>query len=627
MQTFVRMTKLHDIVGRSDYISNPDRQECIVVARNYAHWEAYQAFERQHQRSNTPNNEGRELIIALPNEWGSLEQIDITSHMNYIAQNLLPGKYEYQWAVHWNKAHTNLHAHLIFSERTRQTSCDVWDRDIYLTNEGKVARKKADRATDKDGNVKPPVHKKGEPKTQSFSPKDTKFKSKEWLEQAKQTVREYFIRHRVKVDEPNTVPQFHEGKGKEAEKIRNKNTFIRKFNETLKFYDKMGAEFSYSPDVRSNVRQYISHRIETGAKAPFAIQYIDCSVLAHKPVKFPYPIPQDKEFGELYKKACKEADLTMVVHAEGDTMYLTYNKKDSGKLPDVLNKLNRDWYKKLKAEREVLQAAQPTPEPEPQPTPQPPAPESKPLTQADLNKLVALRNDFAKRHCINTYLDSHTRSDKATSAYRHAENAVSEYEQALTHLRAIYDMMQSKNPFKKLKAKSELTEYSETFCDRAMRMCNLLDITSVYDGHSLNKNNITIQHANALYGYTVPAIAELKKEMDMEQDINNKIEQLKAMDCTKESEIESYKELQAACKTVSSPDCQKVICAFEQAKTGVYSFDNEPAFSTGRRGVIDAMKPIINDLYNRKPKVEKKASQTVDNLEKPKKRTYYGRSR
>ena len=167
MQTFVRMTKLHDIVGRSDYISNPDRQECIVVARNYAHWEAYQAFERQHQRSNTPNNEGRELIIALPNEWGSLEQIDITSHMNYIAQNLLPGKYEYQWAVHWNKAHTNLHAHLIFSERTRQTSCDVWDRDIYLTNEGKVARKKADRATDKDGNVKPPVHKKGEPKTQS----------------------------------------------------------------------------------------------------------------------------------------------------------------------------------------------------------------------------------------------------------------------------------------------------------------------------------------------------------------------------------------------------------------------------------------------------------------------------
>ena len=181
MKTFVRMTKLHDIVGRSDYISNPDRQEKIVAAENYACWKDYQVFERKHQRSSEPNNEGRELIIALPNEWQQLSKSELSNRMNEIARLLLLPP-EYQWAVHWNKARTNLHAHLIFSERSRSVgSSGVWDRDIYLTQDGKVARRKADRAVDKNGKVKPPVHRKGDPKSAEFTPKDKVYKTKDQL--------------------------------------------------------------------------------------------------------------------------------------------------------------------------------------------------------------------------------------------------------------------------------------------------------------------------------------------------------------------------------------------------------------------------------------------------------------
>ena len=91
MQTFVRMSKLSDIVGRSDYISNPERQEDIVAAKCYADWKQYQAYERKHQRSNTPNNEGRELIIALPNEWTKFDDLNMTTilHSDFFRGNMI----------------------------------------------------------------------------------------------------------------------------------------------------------------------------------------------------------------------------------------------------------------------------------------------------------------------------------------------------------------------------------------------------------------------------------------------------------------------------------------------------------------------------------------------------------
>ena len=67
---YSRTTKLKSISGRSDYISNPNRQENIVLhEKNMEHeWSEYADFEKENQRSNVANNQGREIVIALPNE-------------------------------------------------------------------------------------------------------------------------------------------------------------------------------------------------------------------------------------------------------------------------------------------------------------------------------------------------------------------------------------------------------------------------------------------------------------------------------------------------------------------------------------------------------------------------------
>lgn len=246
MYTYVRATKLPDIVGRSAYITNATgrhkAEDIVCCGGAVEDWKPYQTYERNHQRSSEPNNEGRELIIALPNSWGGLiGKPLLKSRMESLIQQLIGKNTDHQYAVHWNKTHTNLHAHIIFSERQKcpQTNAkgatsDFYDRDIYLTQDGKIARRKADRAVDEQGNVKPPVHRKGEPKEQEFTAKDTKYKSKEWLQGVKQAVKRRFALEIEKKHITNYLHTYHEGKApRAAEIVKQRNEIIRSINQLL----------------------------------------------------------------------------------------------------------------------------------------------------------------------------------------------------------------------------------------------------------------------------------------------------------------------------------------------------------------------------------------------------------
>lgn len=246
MYTYVRATKLPDIVGRSAYITNKTgrhkAEDIVCCGGAVEDWKPYQTYERNHQRSSEPNNEGRELIIALPNSWGSLiARPLLKSRMESLIQQLIGKNTDNQYAVHWNKAHTNLHAHIIFSERQKcpQTNAkgatsDFYDRDIYLTQDGKIARRKADRAVDEHGNVKPPVHRKGEPKELAFTAKDTRYKSKEWLQGVKQAVKRRFSLEIEKKHITNYLHTYHEGKApRAAEIVKQRNEIIRSINQLL----------------------------------------------------------------------------------------------------------------------------------------------------------------------------------------------------------------------------------------------------------------------------------------------------------------------------------------------------------------------------------------------------------
>lgn len=234
MQSFARVTKLTNISGRGDYISNPDRQEEIVISSAPVDWEPYHRFEVENQKTATKNNEGREIIIALPNDWAKLPEKELAHRVQSIAVTAAGKSTDMQWAVHWNKAHTNLHVHVIFSERQREKNPGRWDRDIYHTAEGKVARTKADRARLPDGSIAPPVHRKGELKGE-FTAKDTRYKEKGWVPAMKEQLRtEFKERWGVVIDKANPLHEYHEGKGKEAPVIRAKNEAIRATNRNIR---------------------------------------------------------------------------------------------------------------------------------------------------------------------------------------------------------------------------------------------------------------------------------------------------------------------------------------------------------------------------------------------------------
>jgi hypothetical protein len=135
--------------------------------------------------------------------------------------------------VHWNKNNTNLHTHIIFSERQKSQDMGFYDRDIYLTDDGKVARRKADRAKDSDGKEKSPIHKKGDLKG-DFTAKDTRYKQKAWVQSMKNAVKQELERFGAVIEPPDPLHEYHEGKGSEAPKIAVKNAVIREMNKQLK---------------------------------------------------------------------------------------------------------------------------------------------------------------------------------------------------------------------------------------------------------------------------------------------------------------------------------------------------------------------------------------------------------
>lgn len=279
MTNFVRMTKITNLGGRANYISNTEVQEEIVAVSAAVDWKPYRDYEQLNSHANQKNNEGRELIIALPNEWGKLPTSELSDRIGKLA-DIAVGGFEYQWAAHWNKSRTNLHAHIIFSERKRTSEEKRYDRDIYLTADGKVARRRADRAKDADGNTLPPAHRKGEvQKTVGFSAKDTKFKSKAWLQSCKQAVADAITRMGGVIEQPDYLHQYHEGKGSQAPKIRTKNAKIKQINAEIRRLRRLGYKF---PRRNTSAYKQLCNNILSGSPvdlmdyvAPYFVEVTD----------------------------------------------------------------------------------------------------------------------------------------------------------------------------------------------------------------------------------------------------------------------------------------------------------------------------------------------------------------
>lgn len=642
MQFFMRMSKLSNIVGRADYISNPARQEHIVLARSYADWKPYQEFERTHRKSSKANNEGRELIIALPNEWGQLGEIELASRMNELAQQILPGKTEYQWAIHWNKAHTNLHVHLIFSERNRQyTSSGVWDRDIYLTQDGKVARRKADRAVDRNGKVKPPVHRKGEPKDAgkpSFSPKDTKFKNKKWLNSAKCTTILFLIKHGVVPEQYGVLHQHHEGKGSGAAKIQKTNADIRKFNQSFKQLQEFGFVLpaSDTDSRRKMIRALLNPQRETGffdTVYPYISHQFEIARLPYKR-EILRPLMETTKAAGVHMLLLRDAvivkkqDASQVQRAIDDLIRQLNSvsappapkkQEDTPKvvIRDLMGTVKAYQEEKRRQERAAKHLAeqqadetprQTSPQPTPIQTPAPPKPQQlKPATPAaasqpskpvDPKKIIALRDDYFRKALVWGYLETAHTSTSAQQSYVSAQKVVSEFDTAAKQYNDLNDQIRSTfNPIKKMRLRSDLDDAAARLGSAAYQLNRQLGINLICDGRPFDSSVATKYEINTLSNRIYHPLGNKRDAAEGERKRNEMIQRLSAEKVTADGVREALAAFEKACKSVPEEQRQAVFSALCGAATpGFYEFEQSGYISKSRRAAKENISRIVSAI-------------------------------
>ncbi len=154
--TFVEHTKLPNVNGRIQYISSKAKQENLYAVYETVPREYWRDLAKENQtdfkRSGTVGSciEAREFIIALPKEFFLFDHEEL---LKYFTESF-KRKYgtECIAALHHNKAKTNFHIHLIFSERQKleEPLQKIASRNMFFNPNGKRVRTKKE-ATNEQG--------------------------------------------------------------------------------------------------------------------------------------------------------------------------------------------------------------------------------------------------------------------------------------------------------------------------------------------------------------------------------------------------------------------------------------------------------------------------------------------
>ena len=192
--SFIQMTKLHNVRGRIYYISSQKKQENLYAVyettdRNF--WTDLAKYNQAEFKKNGTEGkciEARELIIALPESFTEyppdrLLQIFTDHFRQTYGTDCIA-------ALHHNKRKTNYHIHLIFSERTllEQPIEKVATRNMFYDEKGNHVRTKKE-ILDEEGNIRKRckvIHKGEVYERQIFSIKDKHFKAENFLDTVKQ---------------------------------------------------------------------------------------------------------------------------------------------------------------------------------------------------------------------------------------------------------------------------------------------------------------------------------------------------------------------------------------------------------------------------------------------------------
>lgn len=280
---FARTTKINNAVGRSAYISDQTHKQEEVLLHKAAMvygWQFYHEYELKHQKNaGQAQNEAREILLPLPNELASQykgattveQKKKIEIICDELAKEIVGENHDYEYAVHWNKARTNLHCHLMFSEREvvdlslleqKTYAKDIWHDPVTH----KLTKKGVGVLVHKKGEL---MYRDGQPvyKTEPLSAKDTRFKEKSFMMQQKlayqKVMSDYGFDFDVNDNQTPYLAQKKLYKGASADYItaaKEWNAEVKRYNEIVKEYIRESPEaeeeyISIKRDVLDNVRE------------------------------------------------------------------------------------------------------------------------------------------------------------------------------------------------------------------------------------------------------------------------------------------------------------------------------------------------------------------------------------
>ena len=393
---YVQQTALSNVGGRINYISSTAKQEYLLAyhdgaadAADGAYWrilaQECQASQK-HAATDTKMCQGRELIIPLSNallQRMEPEQIAKTLATEFEKTYHRPCAV----AIHFNHDRTNLHAHLIYSERTLlpEPEVKVAPRKLFFDEQGKRCYKKAD-VLGEDGQLRPgcTIVNKGEIyERRYFSSVDPSFSSKAWLKDCKTNwvlpLRNGVLKGDVEIKEfdPNSgkLPQQKIGALKEiddpvaqakAARIEAYNRNIREFNgyveqgkvpaQTAK---KLQQAVTKAPtknpviaEIVSKIREIIQRHIEKRAERK---PMLDRAAPVEPAAAVPTPVPSfaaliaaDAEV-ELREEAARGGGMGIVKERDVDWDLIAL----PGKLRAAVSEIQKDLDTKTKAQAEL----------------------------------------------------------------------------------------------------------------------------------------------------------------------------------------------------------------------------------------------------------------------------------
>lgn len=284
---YARMTKINNAQGRSHYISDPKRQENIVLKKqDLQHgWDVISKYEKNKSHKNKTNWEAREIVVALPNELSNdLEKLE--SVCDELVDKLVGKNHEQEYAVHWNKGKTNLHVHLLFSEREREIwhkpktyKRDMWyDKDTNRmakanAENAELRYKKGERMKDAEGNLRYDWN--------MFSSKDSKFTEQSFIYTQRVVIQEVLKGHGYDLDvQDNSTPFLSQRKlfkGASPEYL----DIAKQYNEEVQQYNQAVKEhLAIEPEQREvyqEMRSVLEKDIknENRQRQSFSIKAID----------------------------------------------------------------------------------------------------------------------------------------------------------------------------------------------------------------------------------------------------------------------------------------------------------------------------------------------------------------